>query len=147
MPKWKNFTEYMKWRDTTINEDEQVHNMNHEEALKWVFSSLGIMDNANPKDKSQKDQINDALSSPLSSYPDKLEQLSTQLQLKNASNWPQIAAVIGAPERNTVSKLIAVISANATPKNTLSDAPVRSDDGDDGSNGHHYKEPDGRSPL
>lgn len=142
MGKWKNFNDYIKWREDT----DQVHNMDHGEALKWVLSALGIMDNPNPADRSQKDQINDALASPLSSYPDKLDQLSTQLQLKNSSNWPAIQAVIGAPEKNTVSKLVAVISANATPKRTLSDAPVRSDDGGDGE-GHEYHEPDGRSPL
>lgn len=146
MPKWYNFAEYMQWRGLNINEDDQVHNMSRDEALKWVLSALGIMDNVNLEDKAQKDQINDALSSPLSSYPDKLQQLSNQLQLKNASNWPQIAAVIGSPERNTVSRLISVISANTTPKNTLSDAPTQSDNGSDGSD-HEYHEPDGRSPL
>lgn len=146
MPKWSNFSEYMKWRDKNIVEAEQVHNMSHDEALKWVLSALGIMDNPNPADKGQKEQINDALSSPLSSYPDKLEQLTTQLQLRNASNRPAIQSVIGAPEKNTVSKLVAVISANATPKATLSDTPVRDDRGGDGG-GHEYHEPDGRSPL
>lgn len=146
MPKWNNFNEYVNWRDLSINEDEQVHNMSHDEALKWVLSALGIMDNVNLTDRYQKDQINDALSSPLSSYPDKLEQLSTQPQLKNASNWPQIAAVISVPERNTVSKLISVISANTAPKNTLSDTPLRNDNSAD-EEGHDYREPDGRSPL
>ncbi len=144
MPKWNNFTEYMEWRNVRVNENEQVHNMTHDEALKWVLSALGIMDNVNPADKSQKNQINDALSSPLSSYPDKLEQLSDQLQLRNSSNWPQIAAVIGSPERSTVSKLISVISSNTTPKNTLSDTPIRGRENDKESD---YHEPDGRSPL
>lgn len=141
MPKWSNFNEYMQWREST----DQVHNMDHGEALKWVLSALGIMDNPDINDKSQKDQINDALSSPLSSYPDKLEELSTQLQLKQSSKWPQIAAVIGSPEKNTVSRLVSVISANATPKKTLSDSPAQPDHGD--GDGHEYREPDGKSPL
>jgi hypothetical protein len=146
MSRLSNFREYMKWRTENVNEDEQVHNMNQKEALKWVFSALGIIDNVNPDDKSQKDQINDALSSPLSSYPDKLAQLSDQLQLKYASNWPQIASVISSPERNTVSRLISVISLNSTPSKTISDAPVRSDNGNDGE-GLNYHQPDGKSPL
>ena len=143
MQKWKGFRDYAAWRD--LAESQDVHNMDHAEALKWVMSALGIMDNPNMADKSQRDQINDALSSPLSAYPDKLEQLSKQLQVKNASNWPAIQAVVAAPERSTVSKLVSVISANAAPKRTITDQPYTEPQGEPDDN--QYREPDGRSPL
>jgi len=144
MFKWKNFKDYIEWRNR-LHEEEQVHNMTHDEALKWVLSALGIMDNVNPKDQGQKNQINDALSSPLSSYPEKLDSLANQLQIKNASNWPQIQAALGEPEKTTVSKLVAILSANATPKKTISDQPEPEDS--ENEEGQMYKEPDGRSPL
>jgi hypothetical protein len=125
MPKWKNFAEYVQWRE------EQVHNMSHEEALKWVLSALDIMDNPDPKDQKQRDQINDALSSPLSAYPDKIDALTSQLQLKQSSNWPEIQAALSAPKKTTVSKLISIISRNASPPKTISDAPHQVDSNDD----------------
>lgn len=140
MLKWKNFNEYLTWRE------EQVHNMSHDEALKWVLSVLGIMENPNLADKGVKNQINDALSSPLSSYPDKLDSMGNQLQIKNSSNWPQIQAALAEPEQTTVSKLVSVLSANTAPQKTISDQPRQVDTDDDDNEGT-YQEPDGKSPL
>jgi len=144
MSKWKSFKEYVDWR---LNEEEQVHNMSHDEALKWVMSALGIMDNINPKDQGQRRQINDAISSPLSAYPSKLDSLRDQLQVKNASNWPQIEAALADPEKTTVSKLISLLSAGSATERRVSDAPSPLGDTEENEDGQLYKEPDGRSPL
>jgi hypothetical protein len=138
----KTFREYF---DQRISEEEQVHNMDHNEALKWVLSALGIMKNPNPEDKSQRDQIDDVISSPLSAYPEKLKSLGQQLQLKYADNWPRIAALIGSPENTTVSKLVSVLSANSRPDKSITE-PARTTD-DDEEDDHEYTEPDGNQPL
>lgn len=140
MFKWKSFNEYKNWR---LNE-EQVHNMSHDEALKWVLSALGIMDNADLHDADQRNEINDALSSPLSSYPQKLDSLATQLQLQNSTNWPQIQAALADPQKTTVSKFVSLLSANTAPQRTVSD---RAAPEDDEQVGQTYREPDGKSPL
>src|SRR5690349_12284615 len=114
---WKTFKEYCEWR---LNEN---HKMSHKEALQWVLSALGIMDNADPDDPAQQDEINGVLAAPLSNYPKKLDDLKNQPKLTQSPNWTDIEAKLADPKNTTVSELVGMI-AIPDQENKQSDIPT-----------------------
>ena len=134
--RWHNFNEYVVWREA-----QDVHTLNPDEALAWVLSVLGIKDNYNPNDANDRKEVQEALASPLSAYPDKLERLQNEPQLQTAPNWPDIQAAIGSPDKTSVSELASVIGSAKKPDKTITDKSEPEVEGEP------YQEPDGRSPL
>jgi hypothetical protein len=122
----KTFLEYMQYRDRM---DEDVGRVNYDDALKFVYSQLGISD----KPKLKDEDIQDTLSALLSDYPeDKRKSLLDQVATTFPDKKSQVSSLFVDPKSKTVNDLVqALVSSKGKEEDSGDFADEDDSDSDD----------------